>query len=121
MKAVRLLTVACWGGLAALSAGFVCDRPEPSDQSDSRGEVVTIPDTEASWYEFVTVTDFRIKDERAQKAAPAGSTSWNAHWARVIHGLRQHYENHEKYVEYIVLERRRAGLPELTPEPPRLE
>jgi len=90
-----------------------CDgRSGPESLATSSGPV-TVPDTPELWHEFVTVTDWHVSLEKKGERPPGGLESWAEHWGISIRELRTSRENHEKYVNYIIEVRSRAGLPKL--------
>ena len=76
------------------------------------------PDTQEEWELFKLTMDAEIKNEVAGKRAPGGpGRTWNERWMRSIVALDKTHENPEKYIGYIVEQRRLHGLPELQREP----
>lgn len=71
-----------------------------------------VMDTDDLWEEFIIVVDSDIQNEFSGKSAPGGFT-WNTRWVSSINALREGRENHQKYIDYIINQRRQHGLPEL--------
>lgn len=72
-----------------------------------------LEDTQDLWEEFTGIVDRDIQRELAGKRAPGGG-NWNERWQGSIKSLQKgNRENYEKYVEYIVYQRKRHGLPDL--------
>lgn len=81
-------------------------------KKDSNGNV-TILDTPRMWDFFVVVTDMQISDEKAGERPP-GVSDWNKHWIMRIHEMSDgSQENFDKYISYIIEQRRKEGLPDL--------
>lgn len=71
-----------------------------------------IADTPRMWENFVALTKRRIERE-INNERPPGTDSWNEHWIDTIETKRKLRQNPSKYIEYIINQRRKAGLPEL--------
>ncbi len=84
-----------------------------TDTTRSADGTLLLADTERSWADFVDVTNDQVRGE-IDGETPPGVDSWLDHWTMRISVIRGRRENPEKYVEYIVDTRSRAGLPELT-------
>jgi hypothetical protein len=78
---------------------------------DAQGNVI-LRDTPRMWRDWQEVIDMYVADERVGKAPPRGKNSWNDHWASMISSNLTR-ENANKYIDYIVESRRKAGLPDL--------
>lgn len=76
-------------------------------------------DTPRTWSVLSRETDEAIARELKGKPPGGGMKSWNENWLRVIRNIRDgKQENPEKYIAYIIEQRRKAGLPEIVfPEP----
>jgi hypothetical protein len=84
----------------------------PRPYKSESGKIVT-RDTRFAWQEFVSVVDWDIRAEFEGKRRPGGR-SWNSRWKASIDNLQNGgMENSEKYVNYIIVQRRSKGLPEL--------
>lgn len=83
---------------------------ESTTTSDGRR---VLKDTQPLWDEFKIVVDDDIRNESDGKKAPGGFT-WNQRWVGRIETLREGRENPQRYIDHIIEERRRQGLPELT-------
>ncbi len=70
-------------------------------------------DTPRYWRDWTEIMDRHIIREVSGHRVPGGLDSWNKSWLNTIKALREGRENAEKYVRYIVENRRSAGLPEL--------
>jgi len=93
-----------------------CNGGHEIESLGSSGQEVTVPDSPDFWQEFVLVMDYHIADEKNGMRPSGGSATWPEFWANRIRALRESQENDQKYVNYIVQARRRAGLPELSVE-----
>jgi hypothetical protein len=72
-------------------------------------------DTPRTWAYLTKETDDGIALELKGKPPMGGLKSWNEGWVRGIRHLRNsgEVEHPEKYVAYIIEQRRKAGLPEI--------
>jgi hypothetical protein len=75
-------------------------------------------DTPRMWNDWVAQANSVIRAE-AKGMNPLGKAeSWNAYWLNRIQWLQSgHQENPQRYIDYIIEQRRAAGLPELTGYP----
>jgi len=64
------------------------------------------------WQTFQLVIRITIQDELKGDSPGGGFKSWGDHWANTIKNNREH-GSPKKYVDFIISERRRVGLPEL--------
>ena len=103
------------GAVAALSSlpGFVCGDEAKTAGVPMREGTVIAPDTEDNWWQFTHVVGGYIRDESNGVHPPGGLASWNDLWLDVIRAHRESQQNSERYVRYIIDERREAGLPDL--------
>ncbi len=77
-------------------------------------ELSRSPDTKKEWEVFKHTIDAEIKNEVAGIRASGGpGLTWNARWLGSIIAIEETQENPQKYVGYIVEQRRSKGLPEL--------
>ncbi len=100
----------------ALAMGMTdagCDGRSGPESLATSSDHVTVPDTPELWHEFVTVTDWHVSLEKKGEKPPGGLESWAEHWSISIREMKKSQENHEKYVNYIIGARSRAGLPKL--------
>ena len=81
---------------------------------DAQGNVILL-DTPRMWRDFVQTTEIAIKNERTGRNY--GPRSSNDEWLRVIQHIKLRNEHPQKYIDYIIEQRRRAGLPELVGYP----
>ena len=73
-----------------------------------------IRDTPRTWHVLKRETDEAVALELKGVPTGGGMKSWNEHWTLVIRNIRNgNQENPEKYITYIVEQRRKAGLPEI--------
>lgn len=87
---------------------------------DSDSEMTKLPDGRRVlkdkpeiWDEFKIIVDDDIRNEQFEKSASGGRT-WDERWMGSIKSLREgNQENYPKYIDYIIIERRRQGLPDL--------
>ena len=72
-------------------------------------------DTPRTWAYLTKETDDGIALELKGKSPMGGLKSWNEGWGRGIRHLRNsgEVEHPEKYIAYIIEQRRKAGLPEI--------
>lgn len=71
-------------------------------------------DTPRTWNYIQKDTDEAIASELKGKPPGGGLNSWNENWVRVIRNTRNgNQENPEKYIAYLIEQRRKAGLPEI--------
>lgn len=90
--------------------------PFADTKRDAQGNVI-IKDTPRMWQDFKQIMQMHIESEKAGQAAP-GVESWDKFWLLRINYLRdENQENPQKYIDYIIEERRKAGLPELSDYP----
>jgi hypothetical protein len=71
-----------------------------------------IADTPRNWEDFVALTARRIESEK-KNGMPPGIDTWNEHWVDVIETKKKLRQNPDKYISYIINQRREAGLPDL--------
>lgn len=69
-----------------------------------------LADTRDRWEVFVGTVDTDVKREARGEVASGGWKTWDERWESSIMNLRLSQQNAQKYVDYIVAERRRAGL-----------
>lgn len=72
-----------------------------------------LADTPRNWRDWTEIMDRHIQREKAGEKVFGGYESWNTLWNKIITAVSEGRQNAEKYVNYIILERRNAGLPEL--------
>ncbi|MGI9250978.1 MAG: hypothetical protein ACR2PR_07240 [Pseudohongiellaceae bacterium] len=71
-------------------------------------------DTPRNWMNWVSPINGHIQREAAGEKAANASESWNVFWNYRIYPLKDgHRENSWKHINYIIGQRRLAGLPEL--------
>lgn len=72
-------------------------------------------DTPRTWNYLKKEADDAVSLELKGKRPNGGFKSWNEKWVRGIHTMRNsgELENPEKYIAYIIEQRRKAGLPEI--------
>ncbi|HET8941963.1 MAG TPA: hypothetical protein VFN13_08245 [Rudaea sp.] len=83
---------------------------------DAQGNVILL-DTPRMWRDFVQMTHIAIEHELAGDTHWGQSKSANEEWIRVILYDQSHREHPKKYIDYIIEQRREAGLPELVGYP----
>jgi hypothetical protein len=74
-------------------------------------------DTPRMWADFVQRTDISIKNEVRGSTHWGGYKNANDAWVAGLRDIPRYREHPQKYVDYIIQERRRVGLPELTGYP----
>ena len=107
------LLIACLPGCTAVPPYDEVDYGKTADGK------TYLRDTQRTWSVLSRETDEAIARELKGKPPGGAMKSWNENWLRVIGNIREgKQENPEKYVAYIVEQRRRAGLHEIvSPEP----
>ncbi|MFC3552505.1 hypothetical protein ACFOLC_16010 [Lysobacter cavernae] len=91
---------------AASSMGMGADT-----RKDSQGRVILL-DTPRMRADATDSYDHTIAMEKRGHKLSNGM-SWNQDWLLTIQSIRKNTENPEWYVQYIIEQRRKAGLPEL--------
>ena len=79
---------------------------------DAQGNVI-LRDTPRMWADWMSGVDRTVAKEAAGDAPGGGMPSWESHWQRVIRENSTSRENPQRYIDYLLDTRRRAGLPEL--------
>lgn len=79
--------------------------------TDKDGNML-IADTPAMWEDFVTRTKRHIEKEINNQRAP-GVNTWNESWVISLESIKKDRQNPDKYIDYIITQRRKAGLAEL--------
>lgn len=101
--------------ILVLLVGIIASKMSSFDKSnymeDEHGNIVLL-DTSAMRAGSSSAYDSTIQMElRGHKLS--NGESWNDAWLRTISSIRQHTHNPEWYIQYIIEQRRKAGLPEL--------
>jgi hypothetical protein len=105
--------VLCLSLLTAGCAGSVFHyEPIVDTRKDAEGNLV-IRDTPRMWAEWTRHIDSQVAREAAGGPPFAGVKTWETHWALAIKDNQQGRDNAQKYIDYVIEARRRAGLPEL--------
>ncbi|MGN7383562.1 MULTISPECIES: hypothetical protein [unclassified Paenibacillus] len=78
---------------------------------DAQGKIILL-DTPRMRADAAFAYDQTIAMEKRGHKLSNGM-SWNEDWLRTIRSIRRNTENPEWYVQYIIEQRRKAGLPEL--------
>ena len=102
-----LLLAGCFG-----IGGLLNTDPGYDIVTDESGEW-WFADTPRNWRDWTEIMAEYIQEEASGQRVTGGLDSWNTRWLRIIRAVRESQENAEKYVRYIVENRRSAGLPEL--------
>ena len=63
------------------------------------------------WRDWQEDVDRAVEAEVAGRSPGGGMPTWNEQWTRVIEANRTR-ENSQRYLDYIIQSRRRAGLPD---------
>jgi len=79
--------------------------------TDKDGNML-IADTPAMWKDFTARTKRHIEKE-INNQRPPGVNTWNESWALSLEAKRKGQQNPDKYIDYIITQRREAGLAEL--------
>jgi len=106
--------------LAFLSGCEAMPPYQPVDFGKTADGKSYIRDTPRTWNYFKDDTDHAIAQELKGIPPGGGMKSWNENWIRVLRVTRDSGQEHpEKYIAYIVEQRRKLGLPEIVfPVPP---
>lgn len=99
------------GGMFGCKNGIFNTEPFVDTTTDAQGNRVAA-DTQRNWQDWRESIDQRIKTETAGKKAP-GFNDWGQHWQSIFTALERSQENSPRYINYIIEQRRKAGLPEL--------
>ncbi len=102
-----LLLAGCFG-----LGGPLATDPHLETATDESGKAWGA-DTQRYWRDWTEIMDEYVKQEASGQEITGGLDSWNTRWLRIIKAVRGGRENAERYVRYIVENRRSAGLPEL--------
>lgn len=101
---IAIILTGC--GTDFLSSGIDYKREE-------QGNVILL-DTPNNWDAWVRTVNFDIEHEIAESPPPGGVKTWEIRWLDSIHSLQSgQHENYQKYIKYIIIQRRQAGLPPL--------
>lgn len=84
---------------------------ELNTRRDENGNLILL-DTPSMRIGAASAYDQTIEMEKRGHANSDG-VSWNDRWLGTIRSIRKNTENPEWYVQYIIEQRRKAGLPEL--------
>ncbi|MBN2981034.1 MULTISPECIES: hypothetical protein [Cohnella] len=106
------LAVAAMGILFLAFAGILAASKKDADvRRDAHGNIILL-DTPNRRVGAASAYDSNIEMElRGHKMSDG--MSWNEVWLNTIRNIRRSTENPEWYVQYIIEQRRKAGLPEL--------
>lgn len=107
LAAVAVLFVAAAGTYAVLKERG----GELDTRRDEHGNVILL-DTPRMRVGAASAYDQSIEMEKRGHVNSDGM-SWNDRWLGTIRSIRRNTENPEWYVQYIIEQRRKAGLPEL--------
>ena len=107
LAAVVVVVVAAAGTYAVLKA----KGNELDTRRDEHGNVILL-DTPRMRTGAASAYDQTIEMEKRGHVNSDGM-SWNDRWLGTIRSIRKNTENPEWYVQYIIEQRRKAGLPEL--------
>jgi hypothetical protein len=95
-----------------MSGSIFNTEPFVDAKKDEKGNSVLL-DTPRMWADFVNLTNKQISSEKKGERPP-GVSDWNKHWQMRIHEMENgSRENSSRYINYIIQQRRGAGLPEL--------
>jgi hypothetical protein len=113
LRAAAALVVAAVCLLCLSGCGLLYYEPMIDAVENERGEVI-LADTPKMWRQWKEVVDLRISWEISGDDPPMGKASWPEFWRELIRRNRSGgRENPERYVDYIIVSRREAGLPPL--------
>lgn len=118
LLAVVLFFVACSIGSCDTAQQFKNMSGSRFDMtSDAQGNEI-FADTPRMWADFVQRTDIAIRNELAGSTHFGGKyKNANDAWVAGLRDMPKHREHPQKYIDYIIEQRRRAGLPELVGYP----
>lgn len=97
--------------LAAGAYGMFKNGKEVETKRDAQGNVILL-DT-PRMREFAAYCYDQTIEMEKQGHQMSNGMSWNERWLGTIRSIRQNTDNPEWYVQYIIEQRRKAGLPEL--------
>lgn len=104
-KWIGLAMLPCFGSCAMLNV-FATDPAMAGPRKDG-----TFRDS-ASLRESLTDSYSAYAGMELRKEKPPGGGTWTNHWALIFKALKNR-ENHDFYINYIVTERQKRGLPKL--------
>jgi len=107
IAAVAIIFAAAAGTYAVLKG----KANEVNTRRDENGNLILL-DTPSMRIGAASAYDQTIEMEKRGHANSDGM-SWNDRWLGTIRSIRKNTENPEWYVQYIIEQRRKAGLPEL--------
>lgn len=107
IAAVAIIFVAAVGTYAVLKG----KANELNTRRDVNGNLILL-DTPSMRAGAASAYDQTIEMEKRGHVNSDG-VSWNDRWLGTIRSIRKNTENPEWYVQYIIEQRRKAGLPEL--------
>lgn len=107
IAAVPIIFAAAAGTYAVLKG----KANELNTRRDENGNLILL-DTPSMRIGAASAYDQTIEMEKRGHANSDGM-SWNDRWLGTIRSIRKNTENPEWYVQYIIEQRRKAGLPEL--------
>ena len=109
-KSIMIVTLL---GVSMPGCGNSIFNTEPSADwgEDSNGRRVLL-DTERNWENWREGIDRLVRTEAAGMKAP-GDPTWEKLWNRELGRIGRSRENSQRYIDYIIEQRRKAGLPEL--------
>lgn len=107
IAAVAIIFVAAAGTYAVLKG----KANELNTRRDENGNLILL-DTPSMRIGAASAYDQTIEMEKRGHVNSDG-VSWNDRWLGTIRSIRKNTENPEWYVQYIIEQRRKAGLPEL--------
>lgn len=112
MLRLSLLFVLLMGCLGMGKSSIFNTEPYVDTVVDENGKRLSA-DTPRNWENWAESMHAHIQSEVAGDKASGGLESWNIFWDYRISALKEGRENFQKYINYIIEQRRLAGLPEL--------
>lgn len=111
--------------LAVMGCSFLDSGYDIQRQPDGTGLLLDTPRMWVRWEESVNdevprEVKFRRGDVQGDSldGRPQGGGTWNNYWLQRIHALQSGDQEHpQKYIDYIIQQRREAGLPALVGYP----
>lgn len=113
MRHLKVLVLLIFVSSSLISCGglFDTDFMGMDFYTDKDGNQL-IADTPRMWEDFVARTKRHIEKE-INNQRPPGVDTWNESWVISLKSKKKGQQNPNKYIEYIISQRRKAGLPEL--------
>lgn len=114
---ICLLVVLCSVGSCDATQQFKNMSESRFDMTrDAQGNEI-FADTPKMWADFVQRTNISIRAEASGETHWGASKNANDAWVKEIRNMPRYREHPQKYIDYIIEQRRAVGLPELVGYP----